>query len=107
MTANIILDTTKWNTLTANIVLYTARWNTMTSIRVHNTTAEILSRLIEYFRNLHKYLDGQQVFSSTGRRTISPDKLLDATRWNTTSAVEIPNATEWNTLTADMEFKLK
>ena len=47
------------------------------------------------------------VYPSTRRRTITPDKVRDATRWNTKSAIRIPNATEWNTLTADIVIKLQ
>ena len=60
VTADRVPDATGWNTLTADKVRDAMEWNTMTADRVQYTTAEILSRLTEYFRNLRKNQDGRK-----------------------------------------------
>ena len=60
VTADKALDAMGWNTMKGDGVPDASRWSTLTCDRVLNTTAEILQRLIEYFRNLHKHHNGQR-----------------------------------------------
>ncbi len=95
VTAGRVLDAMGWNTPTADTVLYAARWNTPTADRVSDatgwstptadkvpsTSAEILQRPTEYFRNLRKYCDGRQSMRchgmeySHGRQSSRYDKM--------------------------------
>ena len=60
VTADRIPEATGWSTPTADIVRDATRWRTPTADRVPSTSAEILQRPTEYFRNLRKYRDGRQ-----------------------------------------------
>ncbi len=59
-TGDRVLDASGWSTLTADRIPDATGWNTTTGDRVLATTAEILSRPTEYFRNLCKLRDSRQ-----------------------------------------------
>ncbi len=95
VTGDGVRDATGWSTTTADKVLYAARGNTLTGDRVRdatrwytstadkvlNTTAEILSRPTEYFRNLCKHHYGRHstrcywMAHSNGRQSSQCDRM--------------------------------
>ena len=60
VTADRIPEATGWNTPTADRVRDATGWSTPTADKVPSTSAEILQRPTEYFRNLRKHRDGRQ-----------------------------------------------